>query len=176
MSNPFAGIITPDHKATFKYMIDAILENSALTVPCQLIYGNTNPTTCENCVFDPITGRSAGLYLDGGPIQFEDHQICPWCHGEGVKTVEATESGIYMGVLWNYKDWVFFDPSTRSPAGTVQTMSSMSLYPKLKQAKSIVFNTDLETYAHHRFMRDSEPTPAGFGEDAYIFTFWKRSA
>lgn len=176
MANPFLGLISPAFKQTFNYAIDAILEDTALTVPCQLIYGNTNPTECENCMFDPLTGRSAGIYRAGGPVAFIDGQICPWCHGEGLKSEEASESGIYMGVIWDYKKWVNFDPSTRSPIGSVQTMCKMSLYSKIKQAQSVVFNTGLEELYHHRFMRDSEPTPAGLGDDAYIFTFWKRSA
>lgn len=174
-TNPFSGIITAEHKALFNNMIDAVLEDTALTVPCTIIYGDTNSVPCENCIYDPLTGHSANIYRVGGPVSFESGQICPWCHGEGLKVTEATETGIYLGVLWNYKDWMYFDPNTRSPLGTVQTMCAMSLYPKLKQAKSIIFNSGLEEYVHHRFMRDSEPTPAGFGDDAYIFTFWKKA-
>ncbi len=98
-TNPFLGIISPAFKATFTNAIDALLEDTALTVPCRLIYGNTNPTVCANCIFDPLTGRSSSIYLAGGPIPFANGQICPWCHGEGVKTVEATEDGIYTDII-----------------------------------------------------------------------------
>ena len=58
MSNPFSGIITTEFKTLFTNMIDSLLEDDALTVPCRLTYEGTKFTLCTNCVPNPISGRS----------------------------------------------------------------------------------------------------------------------
>ena len=59
MANPFSGIITSDFKTLFTNMIDALLEDAALTVPCQLTYEGTKWTLCPNCLLSPVTSKSS---------------------------------------------------------------------------------------------------------------------
>jgi len=43
MTNIFNNVFTPEFKELFNNAIDAILEQNALSLPCKLIYSNTNP-------------------------------------------------------------------------------------------------------------------------------------
>lgn len=171
----FTGIITSEHKTLFTDMIDALLEDTALTVPCKLIYGNTKFTECDNCILDVLSKKSANIYRVGGPIPFTSGQPCPRCDSVGFIPVESFDEDVYMGVIWDYKKWIGFDSRIRSPEGLVQTLTKITLLPKIKRAKEVIFNTDIEGYKHHRFIREGEPTPLGWGNDSYIITMWKNA-
>jgi len=173
LSNPFSGIITSDFKEIFTNMIDALLEDEALTVPCRLIYEGTKFTLCPNCIVSPITGRSAGLYNGSGPHSFTTGS-CPVCNGVGRINDQQTED-LYLCVLWNYKDWIG-DIAVNTPDGYVQTISKIDTLDSIKRANKILINTDLQTYVKHYFTRSGEPTPVGLGSDAYIFTMWRKSS
>ena len=172
MSN-FTGILTTEFKSLFTDAIDELISSTGFAKPCRLIYGETLWTTCPNCVYDAVNNRSSGVYKAGGTLAFY-HGVCPFCKGKGRIESDNTET-IYLVPLWDYKDWVGWKSGdlTRSPVGYVQTISAMSTITKIKRAKEIVIDTDIEKYAHHKFTRDGEPTPIGFGTDAYIFTMWK---
>ena len=90
----FEGIITAEFKQLFKDAITALLEDTALTVPCQLIYGGTKWTDCPNCLFSPATNKSTGIYTVGGPVPFYTG-VCPYCNGAGRLSEEDTEN-IYL--------------------------------------------------------------------------------
>lgn len=162
-------------KLTFKNMISALLEDTALTVPCTLLYGVTKTTQCENCIYDGIGKKSSNRYKDGGPIPFINGQMCPLCQGDGVKQIQTSEDGVYLAVIWNYKDFIHIDRKVaESPDGFVQTLSLATTTYKIKAAQEIIFNTDLEESVRHKFKRHGEPTPLGYGEDAFILTYWKK--
>jgi len=170
----FDNIITSAMKTIFTDAIDALLESDALTVPCTVVYGETKWTECSNCLIDIMGQKSSNKYKAGGPRPFTSG-ICPYCHGRGRIPSNDTET-IYLIPLWDYKDWVQWKGSaelSRYPEGYVQTMSAMSTITKIKKAKELLINTDLESYLHNRFSRSGEPTPCGFGSSAYIFTMWK---
>ncbi len=175
MSNPFTGIITSDMKLLFTNAIDAMLESTACTVPCRLIYGNTKFTDCSNCIISPVGGRSSNRYQSGGPAPFSFGQ-CPVCFGLGKIPDEQTEV-VNLSVIWDYRDWISFagvDAKTLSKEGFVQTISSLSdTLVNIKRAKSLIIDTDIEKYVHHRFDRHGEPNPIGLGADTYIVTMWK---
>ena len=170
--NPFSGIITSSMKATFKNAISAFLDDAALTVPCTLIYGGKF-STCANCIYDPIGRKSANRYLSGGPIPFNNGQICPLCHGVGKLMTETTES-MYLMPIWDYKQWINFDINLQSPEGLVQTFSKYVTLPKIKRAQEIIIDTGLQPSVRHRFKRDGEPNPAGLADSEFIVTMWKR--
>lgn len=46
MSNLFNNLITSDFKQVFNNAISALLANTALTVPCKLVYENTKLQDC----------------------------------------------------------------------------------------------------------------------------------
>lgn len=174
-TNPFTGIITPALKTTFNNAIDAMLEATACTVPCQITYGDTKFTDCPNCIFSAHTGRSSNRYQSGGPQPFSFGN-CPVCYGKGKIPDEQTES-IDLIILWDYKDWIGFqgtEARTLAKDGFCQSMSNLvDTITAIKKAKYILLNTDLDLYIHHRFERYGEPNPIGFGSDRYLITTWK---
>lgn len=177
MANPFAGIITADMKALFNNAISSLLESTALTVPCQFIFADTDFIECPNCFFDAMSGRSSNIYRPGGPIDF-NYGNCPYCYGIGKITLDETLNTNLI-VLWNYKDWIGWNgvpDNTMVPFGQCQTMSALSTLTDIKRAKEIILNTNLSTYVKHRFERSSEPNPIGLGDDAFVLCMWKRIA
>jgi hypothetical protein len=172
MTNPFTGIITQDLKDTFKNAIDSLLEQTALTLPCRLIYSGTKFIKCSNCQFNSVTGKSNNIYMPGGPISFS-HGVCPYCNGNGKIPDEDTEV-IYLMVIWDYRKFIPIGSVIANPQGSIQTVCSVNHITKLKKAKEIIVDTNIERFVRHKFMRDSEPNPAGFGSDDYIVTLWKR--
>jgi hypothetical protein len=173
-TNPFSGIITQGLKDLHKNMIDSLLEDTALTRPCRLIYSSTKYDDCPNCIYDPVGKRSSNRHQPGGPVPFQFGARCPVCNGVGRIPYEESEDDIYLCILWDYKQWINFDVTVQSPAGKVQTLSKIELAPKLKRANQIILATDIEEYAKHRFQRDGEPQPCGFGANNYISVLWKR--
>ena len=170
MTNPFSGIITTAFKDTFANMIDSLLEDSALTVPCRLIYTGTKFTLCPNCLFSSITGRSANIYNGTGPVNFS-HSTCPVCNGIGRLPVESTED-IYLAVIRDYKSWLS-NVAVDNPEAYVQTISKTTTLDQIKRANQAVLDTNIENYDKNLFTRYGEPMPVGFAEE-YIFTMWKK--
>jgi len=171
----FDGIITSNHKTLFNDAISALLANSALTIPCQLIFEDTQIEECPNCIFDSMTGRSTGIYKAGGPMPFT-HGNCPYCFGVGTLATDNTLN-TYMAVLWNYKEWIGWagiPNNTLVPYGQAQTLTAISMLTDIKRAKEVIFATDLSAYVKHRFIRDGEPNPIGFGGSDFLTTMWKR--
>ena len=174
-------IITSDMKTMYTNAIDALLENTALVVPFKLIFGDTKWTDCVNCHFSSTTGRSSNVWDPNSPVgaNFEFHTgICGYCGGLGRTPTADTFETLSFCVIWDYKSWINWNGSSegsRSPEGFVQTMSAMSTITKIKKAKEIIINTDIDEFVTHRFTRDGEPNPCGFGASSYIFTMWKRA-
>jgi len=173
MSNPFAGIITPEFKALFNNAIDALLESTALTVPCRIVFGTTKNTECPNCILDTNARVSANKYKVGGPSSFPLGSICPMCAGVGFIAVDTSQI-IYMAVIYNEQRSKFIKTGLNLTASDyfVQTISHASTYAALKNAKEVVFDTAVEGQATRNFQRYGDPTPVGFGDSAYIITLW----
>ncbi len=174
MANRFSGIISGQLKKLFTDAINGILEESALTVPCKLIYEG-KMVVCSNCQINPVTGKSSGVYKTGGPIPFTN-KICPYCSGEGKKTLDTDET-IHMCLVWDYKSWKNMGFNIESPDGYCVSLCNVSLLPKIKRAKCIILNTDVEDYKRHKFTRNGEPNPMGccVGDEMFIATLWKRT-
>lgn len=162
-------------KTLFTDAIDAIVASGSCAVPCTLIYGDTKVINCPNCYFDAVGRKSSNKYTPGGPIPFTVG-ICLYCHGAGTIPSGSPNETINLVPIWDYRDFVGWKGSNdlaRYPDGVVQTMSKMSTITKLKRAKEIIINSDIDQYTHHRCTREGEPTPIGFGNDAYIITNWR---
>lgn len=174
MTNPFAGIITPQFKALFNNAIDALLEDTALTLPCRLTFGTTANTQCPNCNLDTIGGRSANTYRTNGPAPFVNGSICPMCGGEGFIPQDTSQT-VYMAVLWNNSRAKFINTGIKLDIADayVQTISPISTFPVLKEAKEVVFDTTIEGYQHTRFQKFGNPVPVGFGNSSYVITHWR---
>lgn len=176
MVNPFSGIIRPELKVLFRNMINALLEDTALTVPCKVVYGGSKFEVCENCVYDPIGKKSANKYVAGGPMPFRNGSTCPVCQGTGggVRETITTET-IYLCVIFDHKKWLnVSDEVLKSPESYAQTLCKNDYISKLVKAKEIVLNTDFEPRDRHTFQRVGDPKPVGFGSDDYIVTTWKK--
>lgn len=174
MTNPYSGIITAQLKQTFDDAISALLEDTALTVRCTLYYENTRLQDCPNCKYDPISKRSSNQYQAGGPVFFIDGQICPYCAGVGSLSFSSDET-VYLGIIKP----VFFGGdslelnSVNFVDGKIQSLCSISLYAKIKNASSIVVDTNLLNITNSKFIRTGDPIPVGFGNNSFIITTWQ---
>lgn len=170
----FSGIITSGFKQTFNDAINALLEDTALTVPCKLVFENTKLQDCPNCLYDPITKKSSNQYQAGGPLQFVNGQICPYCGGLGSLSYSSDEI-LYLGIIKP----VFFGMdqlelnNVNYVDGMIQSLSSINFYAKLKSASYIIVDTNLENLTINKYVRHRDPIPVGFGDNSYIITTWK---
>jgi hypothetical protein len=174
MANPFAGIITSEFKQTFDDAINALLLESALTIPCTLVFENTKLNDCPNCIYDSISRRSSNQYEIGGPIPFVNGQICPYCNGVGSLSFNSEEV-VHLGIIkpvffgidkLNLQDINFVD-------GKIQSLCSVDLYEKLKNASVIIVDNNLLNLANNRYIRYRDPIPVGFGNNSFIITTWQ---
>jgi hypothetical protein len=172
MSNPFTGIITQLMKDTHKNMIDALLEDTALTVPCLLYYAGTKWTTCTNCGPNNIGGKSNNVYNGTGPAPFY-HGVCPRCNGEYRLKVESTDT-LYLCPIWDSKKWILNTPALKTANIEVQTMSKITTYDDLKRATKIQIDSTINPYGTATFIRVGDPEPLGFGASNWIICSWAR--
>lgn len=168
MSNLFSGIITPAVKQLHKDMIDALLEDEACTVLCILHFASKF-TDCPNCLINTATGKSANKYTSGGPIQFSDGQICPYCQGQG-KIQEPQSEQLYLMPIWSSKDWM------KVPTAKIdlQTMSKITTYDNLKRCTSITADSINQRFGVPDLIREGDPEILGFGAGNFVITSWKR--
>lgn len=167
MANPYAGIITSAFKTTFNNAIDALLEDTACTVSCTLVYGGQKFVACSNCV--------GGIYVPGGPIPFPNGKICPLCQGTSRREVEQTET-VYLVPIFDSKKWLTtaIKSSAKSPSELCETMCALTLMPKLKACKHLIIDSTNSDYTRNIFKRLGEPEPLGLGDMRYILTAWER--
>lgn len=172
--NPFSGIITTAHKQLFKNMISALLEDTALTVPCKLVYENTKLQDCPNCIYDAISGRSSNQFQSGGPLPFINGQICPYCGGIGSLSFTNDEI-IYLGIIKS----PFFNNSSLDLEnvnfvdGKIQSLCEIKYYAKIKNVSHIIVDTNISDLTINKYIRYKDPVPVGFGDNSYIVTTWQ---
>lgn len=176
MTNPFAGIISQDLKDLYNNAIDALLETTALTLPCKIRYaGQQNQNFCNNCVYDPITKLSASIYNGTGPNPFPDNGVCPVCLGNGVSDSETsyTASTISLAVIFDSKYFINNNKVLNVPDGSIQTICPITFITQIRNANDLVVDTSTDPYGSRIYQRASEPELAGFGSSRYIITLWK---
>lgn len=157
---------------SYNKVADELINNQFIGVDCRVIYPESR-VTCPNCIWDSFNQKSSGKYKSGGPIAFTAGQ-CPYCHGEGYKLVENTDT-LRLRVYWSRKDWRKIAGSTIDlPDGDVMTIGFKSDLAKCQQAKYLIVDTDNEEYRKWRFTAASEPTPHGFG-NRYFWMTWNRN-
>lgn len=180
--NPFENIITDAHKEIFTQAIDSLLSKSGLTTECILYYKsepNNQQMLCNNCLFDNITKLSSNIYNGTGPVAFSNGAVCPVCLGVGLTTRENQDTThqeiIYLGVISDSKYFVNLSTKTISlPDGVIQTYCSIKYLSKIKNASYMTMDTTINPYGHYSYERAGDPNPAGFGNNKYIITMWKR--
>jgi hypothetical protein len=170
----FTGIITASHKQTFKDMINALLEDTALTVPCKLVFENTKLQSCPNCIYDSISARSSNQYLSGGPIPFISGQICPYCAGNGSLSFSKEET-VYLGIIKP----AFFSmaplelESVNFVDGKIQSLCNINLYSKINNCSHAIIDTNIVDLSLNKYIRYRDPVPMGFGDNSFIVTTWQ---
>jgi hypothetical protein len=175
MSNPYAGIITSEFKTMYDNAIDALLEDTALTVPCRLEYNNTKNVPCSNCELDPINKRSANVYKSGGASPFVTGSICPTCNGVGF--ISASSSSTFnMAVLWNENKSKFLDIGLKLDNSKIyaQSICHSDRWPAIVSCQGAILNTNIEGFGRQKYQREGDPTPFTFGHKTYIITLWSR--
>ena len=168
----FENIITSEMKNMFDDAIKALLEQNALTIPCIFRYsGGVNQSLCSNCVFDPISKRSANLYNGTGPDAFYEGQICPVCQGFGLVESDSSQS-VNIAVIFDSKYFINAGPKgVNIPDGTIQTLCASSYMNSIKNCSELTATVQNMLYTYKRI---SEPQPMGFGNTNFIMTMWQR--
>ena len=157
----FENIISSAFKDTFNDAISSLLQEGSLSVPCTIKYGITDPVLCSNCIFDNLSLRSSNIYNGNGSIAFPNNSICPVCNGVGLVDSDSSET-VHLGVIFDSKYFLNWNSkSMQIPDGLVQTICRIELLPKIKNANSIIFNTDMSNYGDYSYVRDGEPNPCG---------------
>lgn len=167
------SIITKEFQNLFVDMIDSLLVEGSLSLPCELIYENSAKEECPNCEIDPLSKRSANIFKPNGPINFLKGQICPYCSGEGY-LYKSHDDKVNLLVLFDYKHWIGFKNDVKAADGMIQTICGIDLLPKIRNTNRLIIDTNLSGLTRNEFIRDSDPQPAGLGSNQYIFTFWKK--
>lgn len=176
MTNIFSGLINQDFKNIFNNAIDSLLEDNALTLPCKIIYDNQiNNTYCNNCIFDNISLLSSNIYNGTGPSPFQEGSVCPVCLGLGLsKNTKASET-VYLAFIFDSRYFLNINSKVINiPDGSVQSLCSINLLQKIKNASEIIFDSNLTNIGHFKYERASDPEPLGLGENRYIITLWKK--
>lgn len=176
MSNPFSGIITSEMKTLFTNMIDSLLEATALTLPCKLVYGGTKITICPNCVYDPLSGKSSSRYKTGGLVEFNNGQICPVCSGVGKISTDTSET-LYLMVIYNSLEWTKLagkNNTAQTGESYTLTFSAISTYPNLQQAQHIEIDTSISDVVTNKYIRVGDLEIYGFGASSYVMGKWHK--
>lgn len=146
--------------------IDSLIDSSGLGTVCVLNYGSKNLSECPNCYYDSNLKKSSNKYKNNGPIPFSINQICPYCRGAGLYGQIKTEN-IPMAVLWDYKSWIIKPINIENPQGFIQTIAKKEYGVSISNCQDMSIGDSV-------FILDSQPTPAGLGDQNYIICEWKK--
>lgn len=131
-------------------------------------------TTCPNCRLGP-DGRSAGVYLPGGPTPFPDYGVCPVCFGDGVTGAEVTEA-VTMSVAENPAEWWVPFPPAQVAAGMIQTKCYQTDLTKLLRARRIRRGGNLAGHTPLEYELAGPPADTNsVVPDRYAVLTWKRA-
>lgn len=169
----FESLFGTEFKNIFKDAISGLLHQNALSVACKLDYDTTDDVYCNNCIYDPILGRSFNKYNQTGPVSFVDGSICPVCAGFG-KILCDTSEIVYLGIIFDSKYWLNWGPQfVEIPNLAAQTLCPITLMPKILNCNRMkVVNNEL--YDNGTYSKAGQPTPMGLGDSSFILTNWTR--
>lgn len=137
---------------------------------CRLYYDPTF-TECENCYYDTQSKRSSGVYKAGGPTSFTRGMICPVCGGTGGNFTENTE---IIKMLINKTPKTFYTvDKVRVPQVDMQSKGFLTDLPKIKRAKYIVAQINLEPYIVEKYTLVGTPTDtSNIVQDKFFIAEW----
>lgn len=154
-------------KNVYNRHMDMIVDQTGLTVSCQLDYGVSKKDLCPNCIYDSNTNKSANQYKQNGPIPFDYGRVCPYCNGIGFYGENTKQEDVYLVVLWDSKSWINFPTNIQSSAGYIQVICKTELIAKLQSANKLFINGDA-------YQLDGKPIYAGLDSDRYMISTWKK--
>ena len=176
--NPFSGLVNDDFKKLHRDAINHLLESSVGGRTCEISYGITSYVECDTCggATQTQTSLQNNVFQHGGRVPFHA-QTCATCNSTGKKPVEQTEN-VTMFPIWGAFDITkelvpIQADDVQSPQDLVLTIGDIGITPKLRRAKEIIINTDVEGLIRYRCEKVGEPKPAGFGDDWVVAT-WRR--
>ncbi len=176
MHNIFSNLINQDFKNIFNQAIDSLLEAGALSINCKLLYNKEfdSPTYCKNCIYDPISEKSAHIYDNvTGYVSFPSGSICPVCNGIGKIILDSSEI-INLAVILDSKYWLNYGPNfVQIPNLAAQTLCKIELTPKIIQCTSMIM-VDTYDYSPISYVKAGSPVPMGLGDHKYILTNWTK--
>lgn len=163
--------ITEDIRTIAQNAIDDIIDQ--LGKDCLLLYPSVR-TDCPNCIFDPTTQRSSGVFKTGGPRPFPRGMICPVCHGTGNLGNEATEP-VRMLCQWNPKQFTLEAGNIQVPNSVVETKGYLSDLPKILASRKMLLQIPIEPFMRYHFELWGEPIDRGnIIQNRYFYALWKR--
>lgn len=149
----------------FQELNDSLV--SELGKQCLLIYP-VKRTACSNCIPNPLTKKSSGVYKAGGPKPFTNGEICPWCDGNGYFEQESTDT-ITARVYWEVKNWEKLNiPNVRKASDVIEIRGFLTDKPKLLQCEFLQIDS-------HRFTLSGNIMPYGLVENRYFSSYWVRT-
>lgn len=154
-------------KNVYNQQISLLLADNGLTTGCKFSYRSSVQNICINCVYDPNTKRSSGLYKTGGPIPFTSGQMCPYCSGLGFVGNSNTEENVFMAIIWDSESWINFPTDVQSPQDYIQSISSANILSKVDSVNFI-------SIKNQKYQLDGTPQFIGLGDNNYIICTWKR--
>ena len=155
----------------YEWVADSFIDS--MGIPCKLVYP-PKMSECTNCYIDNTTGRSSNIYKSGGPLPFQNHQICPLCEGRGRLSLEETDN-ITLRVYWTPKDWYNIGLKIESPDGVAMTIGYINDLPKIERADYIILNSNLESIRQYKVRRMGEAVPFGLKQRRYFIQYVKRT-
>ncbi len=168
--NPFSNIISSEMKILFNNAIDSLLEANSLSIPCRLKFGSNGSNMCPNCLYDPITKRSANKYNGTGLVSFYEGQICPVCQGFGLIETDSSQV-LHLGIIFDSKYFLKWGSDVVNIGNTmVQSVCATSYLGKLTNAIEL---TVLTSDGEYSYTRVGSPRLLGFGDTNYAVTMWQ---
>ena len=129
---------------------------------------------CDNCIFDPHTGRSSNVYKVGGPISFQIHGICPRCQGRGRLELASTAT-MRLRTYWESSSWREIGIKVADPTGRCIVIGYMDELAKFERANTVLLNDELKNIRNFRCAREGEAQPWGFRRNRYFTQIMKRT-
>jgi hypothetical protein len=165
--------IPSEHKTIYNDTINALID-SVYGIDCSMKQPFTK-TDCPNCLLNTMSNTSSGQYKAGGPVAFEDGQICPYCNGVGYIESQVANT-VRMLIYWDASQWAKENGITiKFPDGLIVSKGKMASYKTVESADSMVVHNDIPTLPMFKYRRWGEMSPFGIGKDSFFVAYWQRS-
>ena len=129
---------------------------------------------CDNCIYDPHTGRSSNVYKSGGPIPFALHGTCPRCQGRGTLELPSTDT-MRLRTYWEPSAWREIGIKVGDPTGRCVVIGYMEELAKFERANTVLLNDDTKNIRNFHAARDGEAQPWGFRRNRYFTQIMQRT-